>query len=152
MQAPPTSQRSIQRRSPAADPGPPPTVPARSISPGPGNQPRISSSSSKAIANGGSRRQNVSTAARARSPSLHSTSASFHISEQNHFEADILCELDTFSAESKQSDPSSPSITDREERYPPPSSDKAASRDPYTMVSTPGYGCASLRCVRQIRI
>ncbi|CAG8983426.1 hypothetical protein HYALB_00000595 [Hymenoscyphus albidus] len=38
MQAPPTSQRSMQRRSPGADPGPPPTVPARSMSPGPGSQ------------------------------------------------------------------------------------------------------------------
>ncbi|KAN0112816.1 AIP3 domain containing protein [Hyaloscypha variabilis] len=60
MQAPPTSQRSIQRRSPAADPGPPPTVPARAISPGPGSQPRTPSSSAKPVANGGSRRQNAS--------------------------------------------------------------------------------------------
>ncbi|KAF8863623.1 AIP3-domain-containing protein [Acephala macrosclerotiorum] len=60
MQAPPTSQRSIQRRSPAADPGPPPTVPARSMSPnGPGVQPRTSSSSTKLQQNG-SRRQNPS--------------------------------------------------------------------------------------------
>ena len=65
MQAPPTSQRSIQRRSPAADPGPPPTVPARTMSPSPGSQPRISSSSSKSIANGGSRRQIVSARSRA---------------------------------------------------------------------------------------
>ncbi|KAE8452870.1 hypothetical protein EG329_013142 [Mollisiaceae sp. DMI_Dod_QoI] len=59
MQAPPTSQRSIQRRSPAADPGPPPTVPARSMSPnGPGVQPRTSSSTAKLQQNG-SRRQNT---------------------------------------------------------------------------------------------
>ncbi|KAG4435546.1 hypothetical protein IFR05_008957 [Cadophora sp. M221] len=59
MQAPPTSQRSIQRRSPAADPGPPPNVPARSMSPGPGApQPRTSSASGKSVPNG-SRRQNV---------------------------------------------------------------------------------------------
>ncbi|KAL2071280.1 hypothetical protein VTL71DRAFT_12515 [Oculimacula yallundae] len=60
MQAPPTSQRSIQRRSPAADPGPPPSVPARSISPGPGPgaQPRTSSNSGKSVPNG-SRRQNA---------------------------------------------------------------------------------------------
>jgi hypothetical protein len=61
MQAPTTSQRSIQRRSPAADPGPPPTVPVRSMSPGGGPQPRTSSSSVKSIQNGsGSRRHNVS--------------------------------------------------------------------------------------------
>ena len=61
MQAPTSSQRSIQRRSPAADPGPPPTVPARSMSPGAGPQPRTSSSSAKSMQNGsGSRRQNVS--------------------------------------------------------------------------------------------
>lgn len=65
MQAPPTSQRSIQRRSPAADPGPPPTVPARAMSPAPGSQPRISSSSSKSIVNGSGRRQNVSVNLRA---------------------------------------------------------------------------------------
>ncbi|CZS88121.1 hypothetical protein WAI453_000528 [Rhynchosporium graminicola] len=58
MQAPPTSQRSIQRRSPAADPGPPPSVPARSMSPGPGAQPRTSSNSGKSVKSG-SRRQNV---------------------------------------------------------------------------------------------
>lgn len=59
MQAP-TSQRSIQRRSPVADPGPPPTVPARSISPGGGPQPRTSSASVKSVPNGSTRRQNVS--------------------------------------------------------------------------------------------
>ena len=56
MQAP-TSQRSIQRRSPVADPGP--TVPGRSISPGEGPQTRTSSST-KSIPNGSTRRQNVS--------------------------------------------------------------------------------------------
>ncbi|KAI9055896.1 hypothetical protein LZ554_000834 [Drepanopeziza brunnea f. sp. 'monogermtubi'] len=56
MQAPPTSQRSIgQRRSPAADLGPP-NIAARSMSPGP--QSRTSSASGKAVASG-SRRQNV---------------------------------------------------------------------------------------------
>jgi hypothetical protein len=58
MQAP-TSQRSIQRRSPVADPGPPPTVPARSVSPSGGPQPRTVSSA-KSIPNGSTRRQNVS--------------------------------------------------------------------------------------------
>ncbi|PBP21986.1 actin interacting protein 3 [Diplocarpon rosae] len=58
MQAPPTSQRSIQRRSPVADPGPPPNFPARSMSPGPGSQPRVSSASGKSVTNG-SRRQNA---------------------------------------------------------------------------------------------
>ncbi|KUJ18188.1 AIP3-domain-containing protein [Mollisia scopiformis] len=54
------AQRSIQRRSPAADPGPPPTVPARSMSPsGPGMPPRTSSSSAK-LSQNGSRRQNTS--------------------------------------------------------------------------------------------
>ncbi|EPE29509.1 hypothetical protein GLAREA_00669 [Glarea lozoyensis ATCC 20868] len=48
MQAPQTSQRSMQRRSPAADPGPPPNMPPRSISP---SQQRASSSS-KALPNG----------------------------------------------------------------------------------------------------
>ncbi|KAH6683219.1 actin interacting protein 3-domain-containing protein [Halenospora varia] len=58
MQAPPTSQRSMQRRSPAADPGPPPTVPARVMSPGPGSQPRTSSAGKNAPSGSGSRRQN----------------------------------------------------------------------------------------------
>ncbi|TVY42361.1 Bud site selection protein [Lachnellula subtilissima] len=54
-----TSLRSVQRRSPAADSGPPPTVPARSMSPAPGSQPRASSSSAKSTANGSlNRRQN----------------------------------------------------------------------------------------------
>ncbi|KAG9236219.1 actin interacting protein 3-domain-containing protein [Amylocarpus encephaloides] len=63
MQAPPTSQRSMQRRSPAADPGPPPTMPARSISPGPGAQPRTSSSAAKNLPNGSGsgRRPNPNT-------------------------------------------------------------------------------------------
>lgn len=57
MQAP-TSQRSLQRRSPAGDPGPPPTASARPISP-PGSQPRPSTST-KSAPPGSSRRQNVS--------------------------------------------------------------------------------------------
>ncbi|TVY47096.1 Bud site selection protein [Lachnellula occidentalis] len=56
-----TSLRSVQRRSPAADPGPPPTVPARSMSPAPGSQPRASTASAKSPANGSmNRRQNGS--------------------------------------------------------------------------------------------
>ncbi|TVY83817.1 Bud site selection protein [Lachnellula suecica] len=61
MQAPSTSLRSMQRRSPAADPGPPPTVPARSMSPAPGPQPRGSTASAKSATNGsGNRRPNGS--------------------------------------------------------------------------------------------
>ncbi|TVY51101.1 Bud site selection protein 6 [Lachnellula cervina] len=56
-----TSLRSVQRRSPAADPGPPPTVPARSMSPALGSQPRASASSASSTANGSlNRRQNGS--------------------------------------------------------------------------------------------
>ncbi|CAL3972868.1 unnamed protein product [Diplocarpon coronariae] len=64
MQAPPTSQRSIQRRSPVADPGPPPNVSARSMSPGPGSQPRIPSASGKSFTSS-SRRQNAVPSAQA---------------------------------------------------------------------------------------
>ncbi|WDK09937.1 actin interacting protein 3 [Colletotrichum graminicola] len=61
MQAPSSSQR-IQRRSPGADPGPPPNVPARSISPAMGMQPRASNASNRsAPPNGGMRRSNNST-------------------------------------------------------------------------------------------
>ena len=61
MQAPTPSQRSLQRRPPATDPGPPPAVPARSISPATLPQSRGSVSSAKsAQTSGGSRRQNVS--------------------------------------------------------------------------------------------
>jgi hypothetical protein len=56
MQAPQTS-RTIQRRSPAADPGPPPNVPPRSVSPGPNSQPRASTSSVKSNQSGGSSRR-----------------------------------------------------------------------------------------------
>ncbi|RDL39102.1 uncharacterized protein BP5553_03442 [Venustampulla echinocandica] len=59
MQAPSTSQRPIQRRSPAADPGPPPNVPARVLSPRPRSQPRMSSSSAKSTSSGGGRRPNA---------------------------------------------------------------------------------------------
>ena len=61
MQAPSTSQRSLQRRSPVADPGSPPNVPVRSASPGGGPQLRTSSSSTRSMQNGSAnRRQNVS--------------------------------------------------------------------------------------------
>ncbi|RFU31864.1 hypothetical protein B7463_g4455, partial [Scytalidium lignicola] len=65
MQAPSGSQRSVQRRSPVADPGPPPNVPVRAISPTSGSiQPRASSASGRSIQNGtGSRRLNNSSAA-----------------------------------------------------------------------------------------
>ncbi|KAK1960778.1 actin interacting protein 3 [Colletotrichum sublineola] len=61
MQAPGSSQR-MQRRSPGAEPGPPPNVPARSISPAIGMQPRASNASNRsAPPNGGMRRSNNST-------------------------------------------------------------------------------------------
>ncbi|KAK2040009.1 actin interacting protein 3 [Colletotrichum somersetense] len=61
MQAPGSSQR-MQRRSPGAEPGPPPSVPARSISPAMGMQPRSSNASNRsAPPNGGMRRSNNST-------------------------------------------------------------------------------------------
>ncbi|KZL69452.1 actin interacting protein 3 [Colletotrichum tofieldiae] len=61
MQAPGSSQR-MQRRSPGAEPGPPPNMPARSISPGTGMQPRASNASNRsAPPNGGMRRSNNST-------------------------------------------------------------------------------------------
>ncbi|KFY12358.1 hypothetical protein V491_06822, partial [Pseudogymnoascus sp. VKM F-3775] len=59
MQAPQPSQRSIQRRSPAADPGPPPNIPARALSPTSVSQSRISTNSARTTGTGGSgRRQN----------------------------------------------------------------------------------------------
>ncbi|KFX99898.1 hypothetical protein V490_01595 [Pseudogymnoascus sp. VKM F-3557] len=64
MQAPQPSQRSIQRRSPAADPGPPPNIPARAISPTSSSvpQPRGSTTSARAPGTGSSsRRQNGAT-------------------------------------------------------------------------------------------
>ncbi|TAQ84705.1 hypothetical protein B7494_g6979 [Chlorociboria aeruginascens] len=71
MQAPSTSQRSIQRRSPMADPGPPPNVPARSMSPGSGPQPRNSSASAKSTQSGsGGRRQNSVQPQSANAPPL----------------------------------------------------------------------------------
>lgn len=56
------SQRSMQRRSPGAEPGPPPSVPARAISPGVGMQLRASNASSRSAQSGGSmnKRTNVS--------------------------------------------------------------------------------------------
>lgn len=60
MQAPSSSQRSVQRRSPVADPGPPPQVPGRTMSPMSGAQSRTSTSSAKITQNGSvNRRQNV---------------------------------------------------------------------------------------------
>ncbi|OBT76124.1 hypothetical protein VF21_04874 [Pseudogymnoascus sp. 05NY08] len=62
MQAPQPSQRSIQRRSPAADPGPPPNIPARAISPTSVSQSRVSTTSARTTGTGGSsRRQNGAT-------------------------------------------------------------------------------------------
>ncbi|OBT69603.1 hypothetical protein VE03_00791 [Pseudogymnoascus sp. 23342-1-I1] len=61
MQAPQPSQRSIQRRSPAADPGPPPSIPARAISPTSASQSRASATSARTTGTGGSRRQNGAT-------------------------------------------------------------------------------------------
>jgi hypothetical protein len=70
--------RTLQRRSPGADPGPPPNVPARSISPamgvgtGGGVAPRPSASSTalnRSGQNGSSRRPNVSPRTQLRSSS-----------------------------------------------------------------------------------
>ncbi|OBR06145.1 Actin interacting protein 3 [Colletotrichum higginsianum IMI 349063] len=59
MQAPGSSQR-MQRRSPGAEPGPPPNVPVRSISPASGMQPRASNASNRsAPPSGGMRRSNA---------------------------------------------------------------------------------------------
>ncbi|TKW56998.1 Bud site selection protein 6 [Colletotrichum tanaceti] len=61
MQAPGSSQR-MQRRSPGAEPGPPPNVPVRSTSPASGMQPRASNASNRsAPPSGGMRRSNNST-------------------------------------------------------------------------------------------
>ncbi|KFZ09267.1 hypothetical protein V501_05647 [Pseudogymnoascus sp. VKM F-4519 (FW-2642)] len=62
MQAPQPSQRSIQRRSPAADPGPPPSIPARAMSPTSVSQSRVSTTSARTTGTGSSsRRQNGAT-------------------------------------------------------------------------------------------
>ncbi|KFY21807.1 hypothetical protein V493_07077, partial [Pseudogymnoascus sp. VKM F-4281 (FW-2241)] len=62
MQAPQPSQRSIQRRSPAADPGPPPSIPARTISPtSVASQSRASTSARTTGVGSSSRRQNGAT-------------------------------------------------------------------------------------------
>lgn len=64
----PGSTRSMQRRSPGAEPGPPPNIPARSISPaiGVGTNSGVAPRSSAAgrsiqSTGGGSRRNNVSS-------------------------------------------------------------------------------------------
>ena len=61
MQAPGPS-RPMQRRSPGAEPGPPPNIPIRSISPAPGMQPRGSGNSARSSQGGstGPRKPNVS--------------------------------------------------------------------------------------------
>ncbi|KAK1639921.1 actin interacting protein 3 [Colletotrichum phormii] len=64
MQAPTSSQR-MQRRSPGAEPGPPPNVPVRSISPGTGMQPRASNASNRSAPPNGMRRSNNSTSSSA---------------------------------------------------------------------------------------
>ncbi|OHE99151.1 actin interacting protein 3 [Colletotrichum orchidophilum] len=64
MQAPGPSQR-MQRRSPGAEPGPPPNVPVRSISPGTGMQPRASNASNRSAPPSGMRRSNNSTSSSA---------------------------------------------------------------------------------------
>ncbi|OBT58378.1 hypothetical protein VE04_01429 [Pseudogymnoascus sp. 24MN13] len=62
MQAPQPSQRSIQRRPPAADPGPPPSIPARAMSPTSVSQSRVSTTSARTTGTGSSsRRQNGAT-------------------------------------------------------------------------------------------
>ncbi|KAK7424353.1 Bud site selection protein 6 [Neonectria punicea] len=54
-----SSQRSYaHRRSPGAEPGPPPNVPVRSISPAIGIQPRSSTASTRSMQSAGSRRMN----------------------------------------------------------------------------------------------
>ncbi|KAF4985082.1 hypothetical protein FDECE_16836, partial [Fusarium decemcellulare] len=57
MQAPSGSQRAFaHRRSPGAEPGPPPNVPVRSISPA--LQARTSTASTRSVQSTGSRRMN----------------------------------------------------------------------------------------------
>ncbi|KAL0941099.1 actin interacting protein 3 [Colletotrichum truncatum] len=61
MQAPPGPSQRMQRRSPGAEPGPPPNVPVRSISPGNGVQSRSSNASNRSAPPNGMRRSNNST-------------------------------------------------------------------------------------------
>ncbi|KXH36619.1 actin interacting protein 3 [Colletotrichum simmondsii] len=81
MQAPTPSQR-MQRRSPGAEPGPPPNVPVRSISPGTGMQPRASNASNRSAPPNGMRRSNVSL-----------------ITHSNNREATFELPLDTMTAQ-----------------------------------------------------
>ncbi|KAL8282508.1 hypothetical protein RB598_009500 [Gaeumannomyces tritici] len=66
MQAPGPSMRSMQRRSPGADPGPPPTIPARSVSPAIGMagpvQPRNSTASNRSTGSSGGGERAVGSA------------------------------------------------------------------------------------------
>ncbi|KAF4482361.1 Bud site selection protein 6 [Colletotrichum fructicola Nara gc5] len=61
MQAPPGPSQRMQRRSPGAEPGPPPNVPVRSISPGNSVQSRSSNASNRSAPPNGMRRSNNST-------------------------------------------------------------------------------------------
>ncbi|KAJ2906258.1 actin interacting protein 3 [Zalerion maritima] len=54
---PSSSQRSLQRRSPGIEPGPPPSVPLRAISPAAGMQPRGSTASNRSAQSAGSTRR-----------------------------------------------------------------------------------------------
>ena len=143
MQAPST-QRSIQRRSPVADPGPPPTVPTRSMSPGGGPQPRTSSASAKSVQNGStSRRQNVSL----KSPESGALSDALLGCTHDTDDFRSIAQP-TFSKQSK----CSPFIANRKERHTSPSSYETAPRNPHTMVPPPGHRCASLRCICTVGI
>jgi len=142
------SERFIQRRSPAADPGPPPSVPARSISPPPVNipQPRASNASGKSSQNGSmNKRQMVSSVNSAFCASRERFTLSIKHQQELTF---YYLERPVFSGEPECTS----SFADRKERHPSPRSDEATSRNPHTMVSTPSDGCASFRRICQTRI
>jgi hypothetical protein len=133
-----TSLRSIPRRSPAADPGPPPTVPARSMSPAPGPQPWASTSSAKSTANGSlNRRQNVSVASSSSSGLQMHMMLTQCLPGRRIFTKQPEC---------------SPAVPDRKECNPPPCSHEATPRNPYTMVSSPSDRRAGLRCICAARL
>jgi hypothetical protein len=140
MQAPTPSQRSIQRRSPTTDPGPPPAVPARSISPATLPPSRGSLSSAKsAQTSGGSRRQNVSLLHRdpIRSSNLLPIFKPYLLL--------IYCSLGHYTFSVWPVWPTS--VANREKCDAPPRCHEAAIGNAHTMVPKSSYGCAGLRCV-----
>ena len=140
MQAPTPSQRSIQRRSPATDPGPPPAIPARSISPATLPQSRGSISSTKsAQTSSGSRRQNVSILHRGPVRSLRLLWI---------FQVCTLLIHPAIGRYTFSVQPVWPTfVTNREKRNASPGCYEATVGNSYTMVSASSYGCAGLGCL-----